>query len=822
VTPANLPATPRETVPADLVWKFSLGDLPGAERPTFNDTSWRMVHLPHDWSIEGRPDPKNPTGSGGGYFPAGVGWYRKTFNAPKSWGKKLVSVEFDGVYRNATVYLNGDQLGTHDYGYTSFSFDLSPHLHIGKSNVLVVRVDNSAQPNSRWYTGSGIYRHVRLIATDPVHIPQWGVFVTTPEVSTAHAQVLLRTQVTNGGKAQNGWELQTTITAPSGAPVGEARSPIPVAPEGNAELTQSISLPDPALWSVETPQFYRAVTRITRQGQILDEVVTPFGIRSLAWSADRGFLLNGKPIKLHGGSVHHDNGPLGAAAFDRAEERKVELLKAAGHNAVRTAHNPPSPAFLDACDRLGLLVVEDSFDVWTKSKEKFDYAQSFDQSWQHDLDAMVRRDRNHPSVVMWGIGNEIPEAWTLEGAPIAKKLSECVRALDHSRPITEAFPGATYTPSTDAVFAMVDIGGYNYNLATNQEKDHRRVPSRIMMTTESFPADAFEQWQLVHDNSYIIGEFVWTSMDYLGESGIGAWGVGTPKEASQAEQINRFMRVYTTKMGENGKSPFTGSAPPPNPMFPGYPWYGSYCGDLDLTGWRKGESYYRDILWNGGDHVYATVRLPDPEGQKIFAIGWSVFPTVASWTWPGHEGKDLQVEVYSGAEKVRLFLNDKLIGEAPTGRDQQFKATFTVPYAPGALRAEGVRGDRAVTEMTLKTAGPPTSLRLTPDRTTIHSDGQDLSFVTVEALDAEGHSQPNADEPVEFAISGPGAIAGVGTGDTKSPEPYQASQRSLFNGRALVILRSSGKPGAIRLTAKCKGFRETSVTLNAEAGQDQE
>ena len=371
--------------------------------------------------------------------------------------------------------------------------------------------------------------------------------------------------------------------------------------------------------------------------------------------------------------------------------------------------------------------------------------------------------------------------------PIAKKLSERIRALDNTRPVTQAFPGATYTPSTDAVFAMTDIGCYNYNLAANQEKDHARVPSRIMMTTESLPADAFEQWKLANDHSYILGEFVWTSMDYLGESGIGAWSVGTPKQAAQAEQMNRFVKVFTTKMGNDGKSPFNGSAPAANPLFPGYPWIGSYYGDLDLTGFRKGQSYYRDILWNGGDRVYATVRLPEPEGKKISSIGWGVFPTLASRTWPGYEGKDLQVEVYSGADKVRLFLNEKMIGELPTGRDQQFKATFTVPYAQGILRAEGVRGDRMVAEMSLKTAGPARSLRLTADRTTIHADGQDLSFVTVEALDASGLVQPNAEQDIEFAVSGPGVIAGVGTGDTKASNPIRQAGGNCSTGALLWL-----------------------------------
>ena len=808
----------RERITVDAGWRFSLGDPAGAETPVFDDSSWRTITVPHDWSIEGKPDPKNLTGSGGGYFPAGIGWYRKTFNAPEAWNSKRVSVEFDGVYMNATVYLNGHDLGTHPYGYTSFAYDLSPYLTFGRANVLSVRVNNAEQPNSRWYTGSGIYRHVRIVVTDPVHIAHWGVFVTTPEVTATHAEVALRIRVANELAKAADVLLETTITSASGAKVGTARSTNHLASAHEIDLAQRISVQNPDLWSPDAPHLYHALTRIIQRGKVIDEVVTTFGVRSLAWSTARGFELNGKPIKLHGGSVHADNGPLGAAAFDRAEERKVELLKTAGNYAVRTAHNPPSPAFLDACDRLGLLVLEDSFDVWTTPKVKYDYARFFNEWWKRDLDSMVLRDRNHPSVIMWGIGNEIPEAWTSEGAPIAQKLAAEIRLLDNTRPTTEAFPGATYTPVTDSVFANVDIGGYNYNLAANQAKDHARVPGRIMMTTESFPSDAFEQWQLVHDNPYILGEFVWTSMDYLGESGIGAWGEGTPTEASQAGQMDHFMRAFTTKMGEDGKSPFNGSAPPPSPMFPAYPWFGSYCGDLDVTGLRKPESYYRDILWNGGDRVYAAVRLPDPDGKKIFAIGWGVYPSVPSWTWPGQEGKDLEVEVYSGDEKVLLYLNEKLIGEAPTSREQHFKTVFTVPYTPGTIKVEGVRGDRAVAEATLTTAGEATGLRLTPDHDAIDADGQDLSFVTIEAVDSAGRYQPDDDREMELAIAGPGVIAAIGTGSTKNPEPYQADHRRLFHGRALVVIRSTGAQGAITLNVKGEGMNPSSVKINAQTG----
>jgi len=813
---------------ADDDWRFLPSDPSGAETRSFPDASWRTVNLPHDWSIEGRPDKDNPTGSGGGYFPAGTGWYRKTFRVPSEWKGKRVSVEFDGVYRNAAVYLNGRKLGNQPYGYTSFRLDLTPDLDFATPNVLAVRVDNSTQPNSRWYSGSGIYRHVRVVVTDQIHVAHWGVFVTTPEASSRAAKVSVRTRVANESAAEAGLTVQTTLTDRAGKTVGSAQSAITVAAASEVEARQEIAVSNPALWSPDSPALYRAVTQVRRAGKVVDEVVTPFGIRSLKWSPEQGLLLNGKAIKLTGGSVHHDNGPLGAAAFDRAEERRVELLKAAGHNAVRTAHNPPSPAFLDACDRLGLLVLDEPFDTWKASKVKFDYGRDFDEWWQRDISAMVLRDRNHPSIVLWGIGNEIPEAFVDRGGAMAKKLAAQVRSLDSSRPLTEAFPGTTSGPNQEAVFATLDIVGYNYNLAKNHANDHRRAPSRIMITTESYAADAFEQWQLAKDNPFIIGEFVWTAIDYLGESGIGSWGYGTPEQAAQTGNISSAMQGFVDQYFiamANGVDPRAamaqGAADPATLsvmafLFPAYPWHASNCGDLDLTGRRKPQSYYRDILWNGGDRVYATVRLPEPEGKKIIAVGWAVDPTLPSWTWPGQEGKEMQVEVYSAAEKVRLFLNGTPIGEKPTGREQQYKATFTVPYAPGTLKAVAVRGDRSVAESVLTTAGAPVRVRLTADRGSLRADGQDLSFVTVETLDAEGRFQPNADQDVQFSISGPGTIAAVGNGDGKDGDPYQGDRRKLFQGRALAVVRASKQSGSIQLTAAIPGLGSGVVTIQAK------
>ncbi len=373
-------------------------------------------------------------------------------------------------------------------------------------------------------------------------------------------------------------------------------------------------------------------------------------------------------------------------------------------------------------------------------------------------------------------------------------------------------------PNPDAAISQVDIAGYNYNLAQNLAEDHRRVPGRIMMTTESFPADAFEQWSLLQDHPYVLGEFVWTAMDYLGESGIGAWSYGTAKQATQMGQMKNFLRAYMAKMGADGKNPKAGfqNGQPPSPLSPGFPWHAAYCGDLDLTGFRKPSSYYRDILWNGGDRVFAIVRLSESEDKKIIAAGWSVFPTLPSWTWPGQEGKPLTVEVYSGTEAVRLYLNDKLIGEKPTGRDQAFKADFEVPFTSGTLRAEGVRSGKVVAESVLKTAGDPVGLKLTADRTVLDANGQDLAFVTVEAVDEKGRLQMNAEQKVQFTVAGAGTIVAVGNGNGQSRESYSGDALNLFHGRALVVLRTIRKPGPIKLTTRADGLTASSVVIKSK------
>ena len=765
----------------DYNWKFFLGDTATAKLNEFNDSNWRTLDLPHDWSVEGQIHPKNPTGAAGGYFPAGIGWYRETFNIPKEWKEKLVSIYFEGVYMNSEVFINGNSLGVHPYGYSSFSYDLTPYLNFDKENVLAVRVDNSRQVNCRWYSGSGIYRHVWMIVTNPVHVKLWSVAITTPEVYSKKATVQIKTMVKNETEFPQKVIVKTILWDNNSKNAGNGQIKVELLANSEKEITQTIRVSNPLLWSPETPNLYQAQVLIEKDNQVVDDTKTKFGIRTIKFSAENGFQFNGKTVKINGGCVHHDNGCLGSSAFDRAEERKIELLKAAGFNAVRTSHNPPSEAFLDACDKLGLLVIDEAFDGWKTSKNKYDYALFFDQWWQYDLEGMVLRDRNHPSVIMWSIGNEIIERKEPGAVETAKMLANAIRNIDTTRPVTSAM--TTWDNDWDIfdpLMAAHDVCGYNYQLH-RASADHQRVPSRIIVHTESFPRDAFINWKLVQDNNYIIGDFVWTAMDYLGESSIGRW-------------------YYSGEVpGEHWENDF-------------FPWHGAYCGDIDLIGWRKPISHYRNMLYNNTEKLYLAVREPEPAPLEIKETLWSVWPTWESWTWPWFEGKQMQVEVYSKYPKVRLYLNNKLIGEQSTTLKQQFKATFSVPYSPGTLKAAGVENNIEIEFTSLHTSGEAAKMKLTADRKEILANGQDLSFVTIEITDKDGVFQPNATNRLHFKIEGAGEIVGVANADLKDTDPYVANTRKAWKGRALVVIKSTNSPGDIKLTVTAAGL--TDATLN--------
>ena len=764
-------------------WKFFLGDVSEAKTNDFNDTSWRKLDLPHDWSIEGKIHPKNVTGGGGGYFPSGIGWYRKTFQVPDNWKAKKTAIYFEGVYMNSEVFINGKSLGVYPYGYSSFSYDLTSYLNFGKENVIAVRVDNSQQMNSRWYSGSGIYRHVWMMATDPVHVAQWGVAVSTPEVSSKKATVQVKTKVKNETASAQSIVVKTFLWNKNLKSAGNGQTQVEVPANSEKEIAQIIQVSNPMLWTPETPHLYQAQVQVIKDKKVVDDTKTNFGIRSIKFTAENGFQLNGNTVKINGGCVHHDNGCLGAAAFDRAEERKVELLKAGGFNAVRTSHNPPSEAFLDACDKLGLLVMDESFDCWKIGKNSNDYAKYFDQWWKKDLQAMILRDRNHPSIVMWSIGNEIAERGKPEAVETAKMLLEEVKKIDTTRPVTSAVVNLDKWENLDSLINVHDVAGYNYNLLTAPD-DHKRVTSRIIVQTESYPKDAFANWKLVQENNYVIGDFVWTAMDYLGESGIGRY-------------------YYSGEVpGQHWENDF-------------FPYHGAYCGDIDLMGWRKPISHYRSMLYNTNEKLYIAVREPAPEPLEIKETWWSVYPTWESWTWPGFENKTVQVEIYSKYSEVRLYLNDKFIGEQSTTREQQFKATFSVPYAAGILKAVGVENGKEMESTILQTASDATKIKLTADRKEILANGQDLSFITIEITDKDGIFQPNATNRLNFKIEGPGVIAGIDNADLKDVEQYVGNTRKVWKGRALVVIKSNHQAGEIKLSVSSNRLEAKSIVIKS-------
>jgi beta-galactosidase len=621
----------------DADWRFNRGDVTGAEARDFDDIMWRMIELPHDWSIEDLPGTKSPfdpdaiSGMAGGFTTGGTAWYRKTFYVPAEQTGRRIQIRFDGVYMNADIWLNGEHIGSHPYGYTSFRYDITEEIEFGKDNVIAVQVKNEGL-NSRWYSGSGIYRHVWLQILDPVHIEPWGIFITTPEVNSAFARVNVKTAINNTTGSAVDVKLITKILNSAGAEVSANEILQKIYSEADAELVQDFSVTFPELWSPEAPALYTAVSELFYDGILADHAENRFGIRSISFDAVNGFQLNGKSVELKGGCMHHDNGILGSAAIDRAEERKAELLKAYGFNAVRCSHNPPSEKFLESCDRLGILVIDEAFDMWQEAKNPEDYHLYFDEWWERDLSSMILRDRNHPSVIMWSLGNEIKERADSSGIEIMKKFRELIRRYDDTRSLTLAVnefwdhPGRQWDLTAPA-FEQVEVGGYNYQW-WQYEPDHEKFPDRIMMGTESVPIHAFQNWQLVEKHPYVIGDFVWTAMDYLGEAGIG----------------------HTTCKTEEG-----------NQLMP-WPWFNANCGDIDLTGNKKPQSYYRDIVWRLSD-IEVAVHAPLPEGCKEAVSYWGWPDEKQNWTWPGHEGEIFKVNVYSRHERVRLELNGRIIGE---------------------------------------------------------------------------------------------------------------------------------------------------------------
>ncbi len=816
--------TGNRTRPFDAGWLFMKDSATGAQGMNYDDASWRTVDLPHDWSIEDLPNqiPDTVVGpfsrssigkAATGFTVGGTGWYRKKFTTGKEEQNKLISIHFDGVYMNADVWLNGQHLGNHPYGYTPFYYDLTPYLNpSGQENVLAVRVRNEGK-NSRWYSGSGIYRHVWLTVTEPAHVTPWGVYITTPSVSNSSATILVKSTINNEQKTVSNISLVTTILSPDGKKVGQTQKALTL--EGNllSVDSQTITVTSPVLWSVERPALYKIVTEIKAADKTIDRIETPFGIRSIHFDATNGFTLNGKRVILKGGCIHLDNGPLGSAAIDRAEVRKIELLKKIGYNAIRISHQPPSQQLLDACDRLGMLVVNEAFDMWNNAKNPQDYHLYFKEWWQKDLQAMILRDRNHPSVIMWSIGNEIYEAPDSLGHQLSKQLADEVRRLDPTRPVTEAMvflppftkkPWQEYEPN----LANLDVDGYNYFLETKDmffrrdsmtanrfDSEHAKHPKKTFMVTEYLPSAALENWEKSEKFPFVLGSFKWTAMDYIGEAGIGR-SLVVPESRKMPNGLIGIGMFYMDS----------------------WPVFNAYCGDLDLIGNRKAASYYQDIVWRRSS-VEMLVHRPMPDGMKEAIAPWGFADEIKSWSWPGQEGKKMQVHVYTRSKKVKLELNGKVIAEQMVP-DSSITATFEIAYQPGTLVARSYDDTKETGSSILSTVGKPFAVRLVPDRSTIKADINDLSYVSAEIVDEKGNVVPYVDDiEVTYQLAGNARIAGVGNGSFDDMSSFQQNHKKVNQGRGLVIVKPNGMKGMATLKATAKGLNDGMVQIDMKANQ---
>ncbi len=777
-------------------WQFHQGDSIQTSAE-----NWREVKIPHDWSIEGDFRKDHPAGFSGGALPGGLGWYQKTFKIDAKDSTFQHSIRFDGVYQDSEVWVNGNYLGKRSNGYIGFEYDLNPYLNFGdEPNEILVKVDNSRQPNSRWYSGSGIYRNVWLLKTDKLHVAPWGTFVTTPNITEEKVEVSIETTVENEYAETKSGRLETLIYDGK-TEIAQTSEEINVEAGNTKKFLQNISLSNPELWSIENPKLYKTVTRIILNDEIVDEYKTPFGIREFEFDTKKGFLLNGEQTKIKGVCLHHDLGPLGAAISTRAIERQLEIMKEMGVNAIRTAHNPPAPEFLELCDKMGFIVMNEAYDMWEKPKTEFDYAKDWDKWHKKDLEDLVLRDRNHPSVFMWSIGNEIPEQWEERGAEIGRKLSKIVKDLDSTRPVTAGMNPPIHTSEEDVTLQFeesakpnalagsgaLDIIGYNY---AHQTYEHHRknFPDIPFIATETnsalatrgyyeFPSDttkiwpvrwdleftggnddntvsAFDQvrspwgslhettWKIIKKHDFLSGMFIWTGFDYLGEP-----------------------------------TPYT------------WPSRSSYFGVVDLAGFPK-DTYY----------MYKSEWTDEPVLH--------VFP---HWNW--EEGQSVDVwAYYNNADEVELFLNGESLGTKKKEGDD-LHVMWRLPFEPGMLKAISRKDGKTVLEKTIKTAGEPAKLTLEADRESIKADGNDLSFVTVAIYDEEGNLAPRAGNKIHFSLEGNGEIVGVASGDPTNHESFKGTSHTALNGKCLVIVQAGKNPENLELTAKSEGLKAATISI---------
>ena len=808
----------RDVINFNKEWTFALNpdESKGLSSPEYDDSGWRILDLPHDWAIEGDFDQNNPSGTGGGALPGGIGWYRKSFKADVKDQGSIICVEFDGVYMNSSVYINGHLLGTRPYGYISFSYNLTPYINWGGVNVIAVRVDNSDQPNSRWYSGCGIYRDVRIVKTNPVHIAQWGTYVTSTVNADGRANIHVKADATNYGTTTTMATVRHTITDAKGKKVTSLETESLLLNAGGGAMCQlDIPVAAPILWSLENPYIYTLVTEVLVDGKCVDRYETPFGIRTIEFRAESGFWLNGKNVKINGVCNHHDLGCLGAAVNERALERQLQILKAMGCNGIRCSHNPPSQQLLDLCDRMGFLVMDEAFDMWRRRKTDRDDARFFDEWHERDLTDLVVRDRNHPSIVLWSIGNEVLEQWSdakadtlsLEQANlilnmghssdqlaqegemsvnslITARLAQIIKELDPTRPITagcnEPSPGNHLFRS-----GAIDVIGYNYH-NQNVPAVPRLFPGKPFIITESvsalmtrgfyeMPSDKLMQRPARWDRPYFNETFSCSAYDNVRTP----WGNHHEENLiflnSQPFVAGQYIWTGFDYIGE------------PTPY--GWPARSSYFGIVDLAGFPKDIYYMYQAEWTDTPVLH-------------------LFP---HWNWTPGEQIDMWC-YYNNADEVELYING--VSQGVRSKDaEHLHVVWNVTFEPGTVKVVARKDGVETASQEIHTAGEPAQIRLTPDRRTIKSNGTDLSFVTVEILDKDGNLCPNADNLVQFETSGNGFIAGVDNGSPISLERFKDNKRKAFYGKCLVVLQNNGKKGKISLKATSEGLKDAHIDI---------
>ncbi|MET0859632.1 MAG: glycoside hydrolase family 2 TIM barrel-domain containing protein [Microbacterium sp.] len=783
-------------------------------------TSVAHVTLPHDALLDLPRSADADGGSSTGYFPGGAVIYRKAFLAPDEWRSRVIELEFHGVYRDAMVYLNGILIGQRPNGYTPFRVRLDDALTYGEVNRL--RVDARAHRDSRWYSGLGIHRDVDLLDMPLAHLEPSATRITTPDIDEQRAVVEVRTPVANDGRSPVTPTVLTRVLDSDGREVARESSPVTVRPGRTVAATQRLYVERPRLWSPSSPALYRVSSELVDADTVTDSAEHVLGIRRLQLDPANGLRINGEAVKLRGACIHHDNGVLGAISVADAEYRRVRILKSAGFNAIRSAHNPASPALLDACDRLGMLVMDEAFDMWTEGKQPFDYSLAFPEWWERDLEAMVERDHNHPSVVIYSIGNEILDAGKPLGASIGRDLAAKVRALDPTRFLTNGISGFVATLSdtvpqiqeelagvpggindveglgkaiidrvsrsqfvTDATaesHAVVDIVGHNY-AAWRYELERQQFPNRVVVGTETNPMDIDENWALVTRLPHVIGDFTWTGWDYLGEAGLGRTTYAAPGEGWRGDA---------------------------------YPAMLAYCGDIDITGYRRPASYYREIVFGLRAEPYIAVHRPVPEGLEPSGLGWAWTDSLSSWTWDHPHGTPLTVDVYSDAESVELFLDGRSLGTAAAGSANRFQATFEVPYAPGVLSAIAYRHGARAESAEIRSAGPLTRLMATLESRSPASPG-DHAFISIELTDSAGELVPIEDRIVSVSVTGDAELAGLGTARPATEERFSAASCTTFEGRAHAVVRRTGSAEAT-VTIEVEGLAPAVIAVARAAG----